>query len=57
MPLRNSAHGRITTHLSDSLHVHGDEQYFRAHIGGGSSSFTTGMTGTNNNDIVMIFQV
>jgi hypothetical protein len=39
--------------LGNSLHIHGNEQHFTAHIGRGRSRFATGVAGTGNNYIVM----
>ena len=52
LPFCNSTHCRITTHLCNRLHIHGNKQCFTTHIGTCSSSFTACMTGTNNYNIV-----
>ena len=52
LPFRNPAHCRITAHLGNGLHVHGNQKHLGPHIGGSSSGFTAGMTSTNNYDIV-----
>ncbi len=48
----NSTHSWVTAHLGNGLHVHGDQQYLTAHIGGSGSGFTSGMAGTYNNHII-----
>jgi len=52
LPFGNTTHGRVAGHLANGIDIHGNEERCGTHIGGGGSSLGTGMSGTNNNDII-----
>jgi hypothetical protein len=53
LPLGHPAHGWVAAHLGNLVHIHGDEQRLRAHIGCCRRCFTPGMSRAYHNDIVI----
>ena len=49
--LRNATNCRITGHLSDQVKVEREQRRSQPHARGSGSGFTTGMSGTHNEDI------
>ncbi len=49
----DSPNGRITTHLSDFVHVHRHKARLSSHIGRSSSCFTPCMAAADNDDIII----
>ncbi len=48
-----STNGWIATHLSNFVHIHGNEQRARTHISRSTSRFTARMTSTNHYNVVL----
>ena len=48
----DTSYGRIATHLTNCIHIHGYEQGATTQSSRSRSSFTTGVTGTYNDNII-----
>ena len=54
LSLSDTTDGRIAAHLRNLVHVMSDEQSVCSHARSSTSRFTTGMAGTNHNDVVAV---
>jgi len=54
MALGDAADGGVAAHLGDEVEVHGDERGLEAHVGGGHGGFAPGVSGADDNDIVLL---
>jgi hypothetical protein len=52
MAFRESANGRVATHLSHGIRIHRKESGRKTHSRAGKRSFTPGVAGTDHDDIV-----
>src|SRR5690606_36150998 len=48
----DSSDCRIAGHLGDRIHIHGDEHHGGSHIGCSYCSFTSGMSGSDHDDVI-----
>jgi hypothetical protein len=53
MALGDAADGGVAAHLGDEVEVHGDERGLEAHTRGGHGGFAPGVSGADDNDIVL----
>ena len=51
----NATDGGVATHLCNLVHVHGDETRLRPQSGSRGGRLTTGMSGTDYNDVILKF--
>src|SRR6056297_1645327 len=56
LPFCNTTHGRITTHLSNILQVHGHQKCTATHIGCCRCGLTSGVTGSHNYTIIFVLK-
>src|SRR5680860_790843 len=56
LPFGYAPHSWIARHLPDGLQVHGHQQGFGAHVGGGGGGLRTGVASSYSNDIVWFWE-
>ena len=54
VPFRNSADRRVARHLRDKINIHGDHRGSQTEPGASSRRLATGMTGADNDDIILL---
>ena len=54
MALGDTADSGVAAHLGDEVEVHGDERGLEAHTRGSHGGFAAGVTGADDNDIVLL---
>src|SRR5436190_9181977 len=52
LSLSHTAHGRITAHLANDPHIHGNQEHATAKIGGGGGGLTSSVTPPHNDHII-----
>jgi hypothetical protein len=50
--LGQPSYRRVARHLTDRIGIHSQQQSLTAHTSSGQSRFSSGVTGTNDNDVV-----
>ena len=55
VPFGNAADGRIAAHLANGVQIRGQQRRVRAHAGRSGSSFSTGVSGTDHQHVIVVF--